>query len=162
MTKPQFTVLRDTAEHENKGWIFTPTDTCLGTTERNLFTGDYSLDGYYDNKLLIIERKGNVAEFAGNLTQKDKWRNFKDELERMEEFRWPFLILEFPFSAIKSFPVDSGIPRSRWSTLRVTPQFLRLRLAQIQLHFKTKILFAGENGKDVASDIFKRVIEQDV
>lgn len=154
-----YTVLRDTSEKKGKGWQFPTSDTCLGTVEKNLYTGDYSLDGYYDNKIFCIERKGAVTEFVANLTQKEKWDDFKQELERLEEFRFPFIICEFPYSLFENYPHGSGIPFQSWSKIRVKPQFLIKRLWEIQLRFKTKILFANLGGETAASSLFKRIVE---
>lgn len=157
----KYRVLRDTGEHDGHGWWFDESELCLGTVERNLYTGDYTLEGYYDNKLLVVERKGCVSEFVANLTHKEKWDDFKQELERMEEFRWPYLVLEFPMRALQSFPVGSGIPRSRWKSLRVTSHFLVKRVCEIELRFKTKIVYCDDwaCARNYVSSLFKRVTE---
>ena len=159
----KYTVLRDTSEKDNYGWFFGETDRCAGTVEKNLYTADYSLDGYYDDKTFVIERKGSVSEFVGNITNKEKWDDFKQELQRLEEFRYPFVICEFPFSLLKSYPVGSNIPKSKWKDIRVTPQFLLKRMQEIYLHFKTQFIFTDtpELGKEIASGLFKRMTEHD-
>lgn len=161
MPDGKYLVLRDTSEKEGHGWLFAEGPRCAGTVPRNLYTGDYSLEGYYDNKLFVIERKGAVSEFVGNITVKEKWDDFKQELERLEEFRYPFVICEFPFSLLKTYPVGSGIPRDRWPSIRVRPEFLLRRLEEIWVHFKTRFIFTDtpELGREVASGLFKRVVE---
>jgi hypothetical protein len=154
-----YVVYRDSGEHDNHGWFFPESGVCAGTVEQNLWTGDYSLDGCYEDKYFIVERKGSVAELVANLTQKEKWRCFKDELQRMEEFRFPFVICEFPYSLLERYPVDSGIPKERWDDIRVTPKFLMKRLWEIQLTFKTKWLFADQGGEAAATSLFKRIME---
>lgn len=158
--KPKFLVLRDTAEHEGKGWYFSESEDCLGTIPKNLYTGDYSLEGFYDNKTFVIERKGNVTEFIGNITNKEKWDDFKQELERLEEFVHPFIICEFPYSLIERFPMGSGMPRRAMDQVRVRPAFLVKRLWEIQMAFKTKILFADAGGQAAAFSLFKRMVEK--
>src|SRR5262245_15949568 len=155
----KYLVLRD--NNEKLGWIFDPSSYCAGTVEKNLYTGDYSLDGYYDNKLFVIERKGSVTEFVANITNKEKWDDFKDELQRLEEFRWPFVVCEFPFSLLKTYPRGSSIPQSRWPQVKTSPQFLLKRVEEIFLHFKTKFIFADTPtlAREVASGLFKRVVE---
>jgi hypothetical protein len=164
ITSPSVTkykVIRDTCEHEGKGWIFSPTEHCAGTEDRNMFTADYSLDGFYDNKIFVIERKGSITEFVANLTHKEKWDDFKQELERMEEFKHPYIICEFPFELLSIFPRESGIPKSLWPKLRVSAGFIIKRVQEIEMKFKTKIVFApGELGKQYASGLFKRIVEQ--
>lgn len=154
-----YLVLRDTSEHKGKGWWFNTSESCRGTEPFNLFTGDYSLEGYYDDKTFVIERKGCVAEFVQNITQKDKWADFKDELQRLEEFRFPFIICEFPFSQLQTYPVGSTVPKNLWAKVRVSPNYLVKRFWEIQLHFKTKIIFADAGGQDVANSLFKRIVE---
>jgi hypothetical protein len=154
----KYLVLRDTCEQRGKGWQFKPSDHCEGTILRNLFTGDYSLEGYYDDKTFVIERKGSCAELVANITHKEKWDDFKDELTRLEEFRFPFVICEFGYSLIEKYPKGS-LPESFWSKVRVSPQFLMKRLWEIQLAFKTRFLFCDEGGHNAAASLFKRIVE---
>lgn len=157
--EPQpFTVLRDTGE--KKGWFFTPSEDCLGTIEQNLYTADYSLDGYYDNKFFVVERKGCVSEFVANISQKEKWDDFKAELQRLESFKFPFVICEFPFSLLETYPIGSNIPRKLWDKIRIGPEFLVCRFWEIQLRFKTKFLFADMGGKDVFLSLCRRIVER--
>jgi hypothetical protein len=159
--KDKYLVLRDSHEKAGYGWLFEPSDNCAGTLERKLKTGDYSLDGYYDNNIFVIERKGSVAEFVGNITQKDKWDDFKKELIRLEEFKHPFIILEFPFSLLMTYPIGSNLPRGLWDKTRVKPAFILKRLLEIEIHFKTKIICAetSDNSRSVAASLFKRIVE---
>ncbi len=164
----KYQVLRDTSEKDGHGWWFQPSDVCLGTVERNLYTADYSIvihDGErqlvdcYKERLFVVERKGAIAEFVSNLFQKEKWDDFKQVLERMEEFRHPFIICEFPFNLVRTYPAGSTIPRHLWPKIRTTPQAILRRILEIELRFKTKIHFTDGPGQDVASSLFKRVME---
>lgn len=158
-TQIQYTVIRDTREHDGHGWTFPAADRCLGTKIATLKTADYTIEGC--ESIFAVERKGSVAEIAQNLTTSSKWDDFKNELIRLEEFQFPFVICEFPLSLLKTFPIGSGIPKDRWPSIKVTPQFLLMRLEQIWLHFKTKWIFADTPGlgREVASGLFKRVSE---
>lgn len=164
MPKPpaeRYLVLRDTSEHEGHGWNFEASERCAGTVARNLFTGDYSLEGYYENKKFVIERKGSVAEFVANVTQKEKWDDFRQELERLDEFAHPFVVCEFPFSLLRSYPAGSSVPRRLWRSVRVTPQFLLQRVEEIWLRHRARFVFADTPAlaREVASGLFKRVVE---
>lgn len=159
MSKPKvkYEVIKDT--REQKGWDFPASESCLGTSVETLHTGDYTIRGY--EKVFIVERKGCVSELVGNLTQKEKWEDFRHELERLEEFKHPFVICEFPFKLIKTYPFGSGIPKKLWPYIKVKPQFLLMRLEEIWLHFKSKFIFTDDAtlGKEVASGLFKRIVE---
>ncbi len=147
-----YTVIR--TKNEQLGWSFAPSDRCLGTIPGTLKTGDYSLVGY--EKLFVIERKGSSGEFAQNVVQD----RFEKELVRLEEFVHPFIILEFTLEEIVSFPVNSGIPEEKWSELRVKPLFFMKRLNELNLQYRTKILFCGGRGWELASSLFKRITEK--
>ena len=152
----RFTVIRDTREKEDQGWWFAETNYCTGTLQEKLDTGDYSLQGYEDK--LCIERKGSISEFANNLVEK----RFTDVLDRMKGFPHKYIILEFDLENILCFPEKSGIPKYRWKTLKVTPNFLLKRVADIQVKYNIPIIFCGnkDGAQAMVLSIFKRVIEQ--
>lgn len=146
-----FAVLRDT--REQKGWHFNKSKFCEGTETTTLKTGDYTLRGLED--IFVIERKGCVAEFWGNIWD-DRWER---ELERLEEFKFPFVILEFPLSQIISFPYGSTIPRSKWGKFKNKgPVFLK-KFLEFQMKYKTKFILAGNKGQETALSLFKRAFE---
>ncbi len=157
----RYTVLRDSCEKPGHGWVFPETLTCAGTVTHNLYTGDYSLPGHYQDFTFVIERKKSMSELAANLSHKEKWDDFKNELERLEKFKHSFIICEFPISCFDTFPLNSGIPERIWPKLKVTPKFFMKRLQEIQLKFKTPFLFfdTPDLGMRYASGLFKRIIE---
>lgn len=150
-TLPSYTVIRDT--REQTGWHFPQAGLCAGTLVKGLKTGDYSLVGL-ENKF-AIERKRNTGEIAMNITQS----RFERELERLREFEWPFLIFEFSYDDIVRFPLNSGIPRSKWKTLRISAKFLEKRITEIQVKHHLPIIFAGNHARAAAEALFKRVAE---
>ena len=149
-----YLVVKDTREKAGHGWTFKKNDHCLGQVVDTLKTGDYSLRGF--ESVVVVERKGGVAEFVGNLTKK----RFQDELGRLESIPYPFVICEFTIEDLINYPVGSGIPPRKWKYLKVKgPAALKLFL-DIQMVFKTKFLFCGQEGQTVASSIFKRAMER--
>lgn len=151
----KFIVLRDTREKEGKGWQFSASKYCSGTRVQGLKTGDYTLLGY--ENLLCIERKGSIIEFANNLCQE----RFFNELERLEDFPYAFLVLEFSLKDLIDYPFSEGIPYSVRKKIKISGAFLLRKLCEIQLKYKTKIIFAGNktSSKEFAMSIFKRVVE---
>lgn len=145
-----FHVKKDT--REQLGWIFPKGGTCSGMSVATLKTGDYTIDGLEDQ--FVIERKGSTAEWAKNICEK----RFERELERLDCYIFPFIILEFSYTDLLIYPRNSGIPKSKWNRIRVTPEFLLKRTLEIQCNHKVKIIAAGEgNGFRVAWQICKEM-----
>lgn len=153
--KNNFTVIRDTREKSGNGWFFEVNGPCVGTVEKKLDTGDYSLVGY--EEVLCIERKNSIGELAGNCSEK----RFNNVLERMSRYRYPFIICEFEYDCVTSFPMGSNIPVKKWKDLRITNNYLVKFIADIQVKYGINIIFAGgeTNAKVAALSIFKRVNE---
>lgn len=148
----QFKVLRDTQEKKGKGWIFPANDRCTGTDIKNMWTADYTIEGFED--FFLVERKGSISEYAANLCQK----RFHDELYRMDEVPHPYLVLEFQAIDIVNYPKSSTIPKHLWSTIKMTPQNFMKTHHEIQLdHPNLKIVFVGSAGKQYMMSLFKRI-----
>ncbi len=154
----KYVVVRDTREKDGQGWSWNKSKYCGGTVTRKLDTGDYTIevDGNCMSDFISIERKGSVSEWAKNLTE----ARFERELERLEEIDYPWIILEFNMSDILNYPVGSGIPRYKWKYLKFKGPFILKRMTEIMIKYRTQIVLCGENGKEVASNIFKRTIER--
>lgn len=147
-------VLRDTSEKLGHGWWFGPDDIVETTEKANLFTGDYTLRGYEQD--FIIERKGSTSEFSMNIFEK----RFEDEMIRLDEFKWSFIVCEFTFEDLLSFPVNSGIPPRFWKKLKVNSSYLISAFLRYQVRYKTKIILAGEQAQVIATKLFKIVSMQ--
>ena len=156
---PPYTVIKDTREQD--GYTFEPFDgrytSCKGMVVRKLDTGDYSLEGLEDK--LCIERKGRISELAINLG-KDKAR-FMREIDRMTDFDFKFLILEFSLEDLMKFPVDSDIPEEKWKSMKVSNKYILKMLVEFQLFNNIHVVFAGNkrNAKFAINSILKRVNE---
>lgn len=137
-------VLRDS--REKHGWEFD--DMII----KCLKTGDYTLEGFEDK--LTIERKASTSEFARNVVEP----RFKRELERMQSYKWFYMIFEFSEYDLLHFPESSNIPKSRWNQLRVKPKFLFKKVAEYRDEYKCNIIFADKFGKAAAESIFHEVL----
>ncbi len=130
-----------------------PSEDCEGMVVGTLPTGDYSLPGLENE--FAIERKGSSGEFAQNIVQE----RFKDELLRLDSFRFPFLVLEFSMDDIMRFPENSGVPKSKWHELRIKPNFILSCLLSIETKYKTKVVLAGKYGMNTAQYLFKKMAD---
>ena len=157
---PAYKVIKDTREQDGYTFeSFTGRYTsCKGMVVKKLDTGDYSLEGLEDK--LCIERKGRVSELAINLG-KDKAR-FMREIERMQEFEFPFLILEFSLDDVIKFPEGADIPEGNISKVKITGKYLLKMLVEIQLNYNIPVYFCDNkrNAKFLINSIFKRVNER--
>ena len=149
----KYKVIRDTREKENYGWDFNQSKNCSGTETRTLPTGDYTIEGYEQE--IVIERKGCVAEIAMNIFEP----RFERELDRLESYNYPFLLMEFDLADVIRFPEGSSIPKYKWSSIKVKPFLILKKLTEYQLVYKTKFIFCGKNGKEMCASIFKRFLE---
>lgn len=126
-----------------------------GTVNQKLDTGDYSIQGL--ENLLCIERKGSVSEFYSNVTEKRFWA----ELERMQEYKYRFLVFEFSVSDVEMFPHGSDLPKKVISQLKISPTYLMKCIGKIQVDYGVHVVF-GQNRDNctyLITDIMKAVYE---
>lgn len=142
-------VIIDSQEKKNI-WFFAESEV------RHLKTGDYTIEGYED--ILSIERKASTGELAGNITEA-RWDR---ELERLNKFKYAYIILEFTADDVMTYPLGSGIPEKIHKKLRVTANFMMSKIMDYYVNYPNiKIIFAGTQGKRIAASIFKRVVENE-
>ena len=146
---PRYEVIRDT--REQSGWTFAEDNDCTGTVIDTLKTGDYSLRGL--ENLFTIERKGKCQEFAQNILED----RFEREFERMESFPCSFLFLEFTMKDIMNYPHNQGIPLYLIKKIQVRPEFILSKLLDYNIKYKTKTFLVGQNGKEVAKSLFRKM-----
>lgn len=134
---------------EQQPWEF-PSHT---VSVAKLDTGDYSIEGL--ENVLCIERKKTVGEFANNIVEK----RYDDWTKRMAEFKYKFLILEFPLSSVYSFPIGSGIPKYLWNKTRISPKFIIKKLTELQIYHDIHILFcdSAQHASRLAEAIMYKV-----
>ena len=151
----KYTVIKDTREQD--GWFFSSYDKCEGMEIGTLHTGDYTLKGYED--IVCVERKASVSEIAMNLGRKKK--PFQEEIERMKDFHFSFLILEFDMNDVLKYPEGSRVPKNARSKVKVTGKYLLKCLMEFEILYSTKIIFCGnkQNAFLVTNSIFKRLTE---
>lgn len=107
---------------------------------QKLDEGDYTVEGLEDK--FIVERKRNTGELAINLGKKKK--QFFDELKRLQKYPHKFIIFEFQLHDIFSFPVNSGIPKSDWKSLRITSNYMASCIDRIVSDCDIPIFFCSD------------------
>ena len=150
-----YTVIRDTREHQGKGWQFDIDNFCVGMEPGVLKTGDYSLKGYED--IFTIERKASVSEIAVNLSEK-RW---PDVLNRLRDMKHSFLIAECSLYDVLSFPETSNLPKYVKAKIKMNGRVIIKKICEQMLSHNLNIIWAGnvENAEQIASSLFKRIYE---
>ena len=143
----EFTIIVDT--REQKPWSFE--NHAIANTK--LDTGDYSIEGL--EHILCIERKRNVAEIANNITED----RFKDVIDRIKTYKFPFILLEFNINDVLRYPIGSTIPKKLWSKIRISPQYIMKHLIDMQVENNIHVIFCGDssNAEKIALSIMRRV-----
>lgn len=146
----------------------------LGT----MHTGDYTLKGYED--IVCIERKASVSEIAINLGKKKS--TFYNEMERMKDFHFRYMLLEFSASDVVGYPQNllseqDKINYERYkrgeikkpigkrfdivNQTRISGKYLIKALMEISIKYEVQILFCDNkaNAFLICNSIFKRLNE---
>ena len=145
-----FNIIVDT--REQKPWVFSD----CNTIAKKLDTGDYSIEGL--ESLLCIERKNSVSEIANNIIEK----RFANEIERMQDYLYKYVLLEFNLEDVLLYPIGSSVPKRVWSKIRVKSAYILKFLTDMQIKHDIHVIFCGSasNAEKMAFSIMKRVNEK--
>jgi ERCC4-type nuclease len=122
-------------------WDFTLYSDVSAQKVKYMKTGDYTVEGH--EKSICIERKRTTGEISLNLGS--KYKQFKDEFDRMQAFEHRFVICEFPLWLIMDFPKNSGIPKFKWKYLRVNGKFLYNRFMELSNEYNVPVCFTNSS-----------------
>lgn len=128
-----FQVVRDT--REQTPWSFRKTEYCLGTIDKKLDHGDYAIAGL--EHLVFIERKASEMEVAGNIFEK----RFEKLLLASEQYKYRYIICEFPISKLMNYPYNSDIPRAVKKRIKVRGGYLLSKIQQYQIEHGIHFVF---------------------
>lgn len=144
-------IIRDT--REKNGWAFANQNVSI--VNRKLDTGDYTVEGIEND--FIIERKATVAELAQNITSKA----FQNEIHRLAGFSHAFLIFEFSWKDLETFPVNSTIPTHLWKKIKISSKFLTSSVNTYRLKYGIQCITADNEqyAERIAFDLMRRYYE---
>ena len=156
MSKDKYFVICDSSEKAGFKYHFVESWDCSGCVTQSLNTGDYTLRGWEDK--LCIERKRNVSEICQNLHEDRFYR----QLERMREFRWCYLLMEFSLADLLSYPEGANLPPKVKGKIKATGPYLLKKLTEVMIKYNNiQFLFCGnrQNAYITCLSIMKRVHE---
>ena len=154
---PRYTVIRDTREQKDRGWIFDKhkperrPPNCDGTVRETLHIGDYSLVGYQD--ILTIERKAHFSELWTDYSPDRKKMDGK--IERMSEIKHKYILIE---SSIEKDHFQLSPPQYRTN---VPGKALIRWLMAWSVKHNIHVMFVGQCGKSMAQMIFEQVVREE-
>ena len=149
-----FKIYRDT--REKAGYAFAGFG--VEVVDIGLKTADYTVEGLEDR--LCIERKASVAELA--MCFGKEYVRFKKELIRMQDFEHRYLIMDFPFELLETYPVNSTIPKKMWKYLKQKPHHLIDRIEKIKNYYEVEVIFTRNRSEaeEVTFNILKEMYEK--
>lgn len=152
MADKSFEVIIDT--REKNPWELT-SSSIREVSYEGIKTGDYTVRGL--EGVLCIERKKSVAELAQNINQK----RFKNELERMREFRWKYLLLEADLQEVIDFPKGADLPPKVLEKIRVSGAYLLKCINRMESKYGVHFIFCGNryNASWVATNLMKEAVQ---
>ena len=64
-------------------------------------------------------------------------------MERMKEYRYPFLFLEFDLESVINYPIGSKIPKRRQWKIRINGQFIMKKILELQIKYNVHVVFCN-------------------
>ena len=130
-------ILQDTKE--KLPWSFARYEQCDEQKPTHLTEGDYTIEEY--PYLIAIERKKSVSEIATNLGL--KYVQFKNEMEKLKEYRYRYVVCEFSESEVVNYPHSSKLPRAVKAKLRMSGKFLMKRIQDLHICYEIPFIYCG-------------------
>jgi hypothetical protein len=132
------TILQDT--REKMPWTFQGYKECAAQKIEYISEGDYTLEGYPG--LIAIERKRNVSELANNLGR--KYSQFKKEMERLQKYRFRYVLCEFSQEDMLVYPAGVKLPLRILNKIRMGGKFLQHRVNELVDTYGIEFIFCED------------------
>lgn len=137
----KFTVIRDTREKPEHGWTFEPDAYCWGTEIAKVDTGDYTVEGL--EHYVCVERKQSIDEFAHNCIEK-RWKKC---MERMSECKHAYILFEFSWYDVDTYPRSAKVPKHVRNKLRIPAKYIRKVIHTAREDYGIHVIACGDKYK---------------
>lgn len=131
-------ILQDT--REKQPWSFTSYEQCAAQKIEHLSEGDYTLKEF--PLLISIERKKSVTELANNLGR--KYEQFKNEMDRLQKYRFRYVVCEFTQEQMLIYPTGAKLPRRLFKKIRMSGKFLQHRVNELIDKYGIEFIFCND------------------
>lgn len=132
----KFTIICDTRE-QNPFFTFGEL-----VEHRKLDAGDYSILGLEDK--IRVERKASIGEIYGNLATKVAKDRFYREMEKLAMIEHKCIMVECPEFYLETFPLNSGIPKSRHKFIKIGSKYLKKMIHEVEETFGVPFLYHAD------------------
>jgi len=142
-------IIQDTREKE-------PWSLSESQIVQTLETGDYTLHDF--PFLIIIDRKKSPSELANNLGK--NINRFKNELERMQDFEYRYVLCEFSYDEMLKFPHNAKIPKKLKRRIRMKGRYMGKIISELMDEFDVNFIFCDSryDAETKALELFEEVI----
>lgn len=146
-------IIKDTREHEGKGWDFPENELFAGTVVKKLDTGDYSIEGY--ENVITIERKASIGELVSWLFEP----RCHDNLDRLATYVYKYLVLEFNIYDVMAYPNTVPVSSAVKAKMKTKPKYILRRLNEMLVEHDIPYIFAGNESyaREMVESLLKRV-----
>lgn len=114
-----------------------------GITSTKMDAGDYGLLSF--PRLVTIERKASVGELYNNLVGKVKYERFIREMERMQEYKYRYIIVEQNWDALW----DKRNFKFAKRNMNYAGHIVMSHLLKIEADYGVHIHFAGDKAEQL-------------
>ncbi len=118
--------------------------------------GDYTIKEIPN--LVVVERKKDVCEIYNNVIGKEKLERFIREMERMQSYKYKFIVVEDHWESLwdaKKFKFASR--NQKWAGLLVMSH-----LFEIMTKYNVHVLFAGDKAEQLTLKLLVKFYEKEM
>lgn len=127
-----------------------------GVISDKVDAGDYTIKECPN--LIAIERKQDVAELYGNLVGKEKYERFIREMERLQSFKYKFVVVEDHWESLFDPQNFKFAQRNKnWAGYIVMSHIFNI-MADYNVHF----LFAGDKAEQITLKLLVKHYEREM
>ena len=137
----KFTIIRDSREKANHGWVFNEGPYCDGMIIDKVSAGDYTILGM--ENYIAIERKRTIDEFAHNCIEK-RWTKC---MQRLSEIKFAFILFEFSWQDILDYPASAKVPVGVKRKLKIPSAYIRKIIYTARDKYNIHVLVCNDTFK---------------
>lgn len=126
-----------------------------GIESLKIDAGDYTVKDIPN--LISVERKKDVAELYGNLVGKEKYERFIRELERIQAFKYKFIVVEDVWESL----FDMSNFKFAKRNMKWAGYIVMTHLFEIMTKYNIHMIFAGDKAEQTTIKLLIKFYEKE-